>query len=578
MNKRTLTGDVSHFSQGKFQQSIRWILLSLVAILGLTVFHHFEYLSLGRKPKTELNTIKYSGEHINWEPCGDLKGDPLECSSINVPIDQFAQNPDPNPNQTFAIPLMRLRAAKATQNLLVNPGGPGASGIDLLYRRGSQLRAIVGEGFHLLSFDPRGVNSSIPAASCYPDDETRRRLSGSSILNPLLEASTIYAWAKNFAQACSDTMGEYASYINTPQTAADMNSILNAVGQRDMIYWGFSYGSLLGQTYAGLFPERTQRVIIDGVVNQFKWYDGIYEIESQVNVEEVLDGFFEECLKTDNYSCPLFDLTVSKDPRVLSRIVRSYIDDLGPNPLNVYLNSSAYGILNFDHVWRNGVLPALYNPAGWSFLADVLCLLIRGDATRAFLAFGTNHPQRDESSKFVTLNDGLSGPDHWPQSSAGLIHWMLPYLLNSSLTPSDISLYFLKQQWKLPRTHSYVPRRGVETAHPLLILSTTYDAITPLVSAVSANEPFDRSQIIEVEGYGHSSLAVASVCVVKHVRAFLYEGIMPSNYTKCEVDSPYFIRKNKNDKVPTRLHFQDPEDQIIHDAQLEFVTGWEVIL
>ena len=589
MDKNPLTGVFPHYPRLKLRRPTRWALVSLLALLallGLIILWNLNDVSLERHPQiqsetqseAQSKTIKYSDEHIYWEPCGDLKGDTLECSSIDVPIDQFAENPSPDPNKNFTIPLMRLRGANATQNLLLNPGGPGHGGLDMLYRRGSQLKTIVGEGFHLLTFDPRGVNSSTPTASCYPDDETRRRLSSSEILNPIVEGATIYAWAKNFARACPDTMGDYAPYINTPQTAADMNSILDAVGQRDMIYWGFSYGSLLGQTYAGLFPERSKRVVIDGIINQFKWYDGVFELESQVDTDKVLEGFFEECQKADVENCPLTDLTRSKSPSVLGQIVRSYLDELKHQPLNVYINSSVHGILDYDKVWYNGIFPALHNPSGWGFLAVVLHTLIRGNAKHAFREFGTYRDRRDESNDFVTLNDGLSGPDNWPQSRDDMMDWMLPYLFNNSLTANGAHLFFVKQQWKVPRTHSYVPQRGVETAHPLLILSTTYDPVTPLVSAVSANEAFLGSQIVEVEGYGHCSVAVASVCLVKHLRAFLYEGILPSNYTNCQVDSPYFIRPDENMRFLTQVHFEDAEDQKIHVAQLELMTGLEVIV
>jgi len=101
----------------------------------------------------------------------------------------------------------------------------------------------------------------------------------------------MYAWSHNLVRACAETMGEHGKYVNTPQTAADMNSILDAVGQEDMAYWGFSYGTILGQTYAGLFPNRSKRVIIDGVANQFDWYEGQLDYEAFTDSENVFNGF-----------------------------------------------------------------------------------------------------------------------------------------------------------------------------------------------------------------------------------------------------------------------------------------------
>ena len=102
------------------------------------------------------------------------------------------------------------------------------------------MNKIVGEGFHLLSFDPRGVNGSIPQASCYVDSEQRAKELSNIPLEILYEAGDMFTRAENQAKACVDVMGEHGAYINTPQTAADMNSILEALGQKEMYYWGFS--------------------------------------------------------------------------------------------------------------------------------------------------------------------------------------------------------------------------------------------------------------------------------------------------------------------------------------------------
>lgn len=147
-----------------------WV--ALFTILGVAAFRTQWTPSRLTNPPS---SFSYDGERIKWQHCGDIKGHPLECSSIDVPIDQF--DTENSGYKTFNIPLIHMRGKNATQNLLLNPGGPGGSGIEYVYRRGEQLNTTIGEGFHLLSFDPRGVNSSEPMASCYPNDEARRELS-----------------------------------------------------------------------------------------------------------------------------------------------------------------------------------------------------------------------------------------------------------------------------------------------------------------------------------------------------------------------------------------------------------------
>ncbi|EGP87329.1 uncharacterized protein MYCGRDRAFT_86261 [Zymoseptoria tritici IPO323] len=503
--------------------------------------------------------IQYAGEKISWEPCGDVSGRPVECSNITVPMDQFdAAN---SGDKTFSIPLIRMRGKNATQNLLLNPGGPGGSGTEFVFRRGKQLAEIVGEGFHLLSFDPRGINASRPLAECFPTRESRRLTDGTRTSEVEHDSAEAYAWSLNLAQACKDTMSEHGGYINTPQTAADMNSILDAVGQEDL-------------TYASLFPERSSRVIIDGVANAFNWYSDEVDIESFTNTEDVLEGFFDECIKAGK-NCTLGELADSKHK--LHKLVFDFSDKLKEQPISVYVNNTMYGILTWESVWFNGIFPYMYRPSGWYSLADNLAKLLKGNATDAWLAYGRQAAweMEGEGNRFVTTNDALSGPEYWPHDRQSMLDELLPKLNQSIFGPTENSDYYNRQNWAIPRTHNFSQPESVHTAHPLLILSTTYDPICPLVSAKTALKAFKGSQLIEVEGYGHCSVAVASTCLAKHVRDFLYNGTVPDQYTKCEVDGSYFIVPEEDGKVVAQKSFETTEQENIHLAQLELARDWK---
>ncbi|KAJ5493895.1 Alpha/beta hydrolase fold-1 [Penicillium fimorum] len=574
MEKKLLPGVVTRKRERRDPRLKNWALPSIWTLFVLLILCNHYNLYPKSCHRHSPKFLKYTGEHITWEPCGDLYGKSLECSSIEVPIDQFAtEKQNPINSKNFVIPLIRLRSENATQNLLLNPGGPGASGFELLYHRGDLLQTILGSGFHLLTFDPRGVNSSTPAASCYLDAKTRQEQSHIRARDAVVDSPDIYAWAHNFAKACPETMGDYAPYINTPQTAADMNSILDAVGQKDMIYWGFSYGTLLGQTYAGLFPERSKRVVIDVVADQFVWYEGVGESDAFIDTDKVLGGFFDECMKVEADSCALASLATSKEE--LSEIVLAFMDKIRHKPIDVYINNTVYGILTYEKVWYNGVFKALYNSVRWPPLAQNIYSLIQGNATPAFLAYNTGQELNGESYEFITLNDGLTGPSYWLQDIDALLAQITPWLNTSLFGALFLTIFYQKQQWRVPRTHLYVPRQGVETAHPLLIMSTTYDPVCPLVSARVANEAFAGSRVVEIEGYGHCSVTLSSVCAAKHLRAFLYEGKLPGEYTRCKVDSAYFVSHDETGRTAAQTYFEDPEDQKIHLAQLELMAGWE---
>ncbi|KAK3939393.1 Alpha/Beta hydrolase protein [Diplogelasinospora grovesii] len=557
--------------------------LGLMGLFALLSWHHAMHSDSferhNRKDDDGGYCRTYAGEHIEWKACGQIGPDhrELECSSIDVPMDQF--NATNSGSKTFGIPLIRMRAKgasrddTATQNMLLNPGGPGGSGLEFMYRRGVQLSTIVGEDkFHLLSFDPRGINQSQPLASCYPTPEARRELSSDVRNKKIVEDSgELWAWTANFVQACADTMGEHGKYINTPQTAADMNSILDAVGQEDMVYWGFSYGTLLGQTYATLFPERSKRVIIDGVANQFDWYESPLDLEEMADTDSVFWGFLDECIKAGPGNCTLAPLA-NTTQELFDKVV-TFVEEMRDDPLSVYVNNTVYGVLDYWAVWYNGIFPALYKPANWYTLASNLASMLQGNATDAFLAYGRDAAWDipSDAENVVSLNDGASGPQHWPeqQDRKSLVDKLVPHFNQSLFGASEYDHYFAKRAWAIPKTHGYVPRRGVQTAHPLLILSTTYDPVCPLISARSANAAFGGSRLVEVKGYGHCSLAVASMCIVRHVRTFLYEGKLPDGNTQCEVDGPYFIKPEEGSKTVSTVQFVDQEEQRIHLAQLE---------
>jgi pimeloyl-ACP methyl ester carboxylesterase len=484
-------------------------------------------------------------------------------------MDQFSPSTS---DQTFTIPIIRMRGKNATQNLLVNPGGPGASGLGFIYGYGHELNAVVGERFHLLGFDPRGTGASRPLALCYPDEESRRSLSMEGYPDVATDGPETYARSQNMARACVDITGEHGKYINTPQTAADMNSIIDALGQDNMAYWGFSYGSVLGQTYAGLFPNRSRRVIIDGVADQFMWYEKQLRDESMTDTERVFDGFFDECVKAGK-ACALTAISNSKTE--LKERVLGVIEQLQKQPLAVYINSTTYGTLDHKKLLYDALFPGFYKPQLWTQLAKNLAKLLQGNATDAYLAYGNVPPLLNvrDANRFIVFNDGLSGPTYWPHNRESVDAQLLSFFNQSRFGPRYTTEYYIKQQWLVPRTHNYSPKLNVETVHPLLILSTTYDPACPLVSARSANEVFKGSRIVEVKGYGHCSLSLPSRCLVNHVRAFLENGTLPEVNALCEAEPGAYFQPLDQELMTMELGEMLSEDERLGAAQLKLATG-----
>ncbi|KAH8668827.1 Alpha/Beta hydrolase protein [Xylariales sp. PMI_506] len=532
-------------------------------------------------------SVTYPGEQIAWKPCGQSGNRSLECSTITVPMDHF--NASNSGNKTFSVPLIRLRNPNATLNLFVNPGGPGGPGLGFVRSTGEHLSTIVGDAFHVVSFDPRGIGKSKPAATCFPNEGT------STHIEPLIhsaqrrdDAPEIYAWVHNYVRACAESMGEHGKYINTPQTAADMNSIINALGQKDMMYWGFSYGSLLGQTYAALFPQRARRIIIDGIVEIVDYYDRPLGLINIKDAENVMNGFFVECAKAGPSNCALASLGVTgPDIRVG---VMDFIAQIQEQPLGVYINATHNGILTAEKVLLRAFFQILYQPKGWAPFADRLAKLVSGNSTDFFLAYGLYDAfdVMADGNSFVKLNDGATGPKHWPQDRDSLLRLLRPAWNESLFGQLQAKTYFMKQQWVVPRTHDFSPtelgingddmsKTGViKTAHPLLILSTTYDPVCPLSSARSANAAFAGSRLVEVKAFGHCSLSMPSSCLAQRVRDFLGEGILPDGNVSCDIDGSYFpiVEKDGDAKVVTTESQASEQELALRKAQAALAEQW----
>lgn len=514
------------------------------------------YLLLSRRPHHDV-VLRYPHETVRWTPCGHVEGQPLECGTIAVPMDHF--NASRSGNDTFSIPMVRLRGnAHATHNVLLNPGGPGGSGVDFLRGWGVKLQKAIGDDFHFVGFDPRGVGASQPQAACFADEKMRRthqvRLEGD-----MKHDIERYDEVGNFAQACADHMGQHAAHVNTPQTAADMNTILDALGQDGLYFLGYSYGTALGATYATMFPNRTERVVIDGVLDSFAYYDDLMLDSSCEDDDNAFASFFDECVKA-GHDCKLSSL--GQDPRAIQSNVTSFLKQLQDDgPLPVYIDSSTFGTISFDSLIA-GIFLALYSSKLWYPLADNLAQLLSGNATGAFLAYPDQDPTADggnvmmEQGSFVMFNDWPTGHPAWPTNRYDVLKLAVPAV--KKCAPWDagtLSAAMMAAQWRIPKGHHFTPQRGVETRHPMLVMSSTYDPACPLGAAKRARASFPGAKLVEVLGTGHTALSVPSACSARLLRAYMVNGTLPEEeHTKCGRDNvPYFVNPEEKKDAGTAL-------------------------
>ena len=234
--------------------------------------------------------------------------------------------------------------------------------------------------------------------------------------------------------------------------------------------------------------------------------------------------------------------SIKKTPFKTADELKSHIDDFLKNleeePIPVYLNNSNYGAVTRRGVALNGIFPALYKPGPtWPTLAKNLAELLQGNATPAFNAYSDNWVSSiigDETNTFVVLND------NWKTGPAAPVHGIKP-LQNFSLSLPEwstlISKYggsdiFGRASWSIPTTHTFHPQYHPEyprfkTTEPILVLSTTYDPVCPLISAKKAHDSFEGAGFVEQHSYGHCSISMPSICTAKHVQRYFNDGVLP---------------------------------------------------
>jgi TAP-like protein len=256
---------------------------------------------------------------------------------------------------------------------------------------------------------------------------------------------------------------------------------------------------------------------------------------------KIFDGFIEECFLAKE-NCPLN--TIKNKGFETALELRNYIDDflqkLEEEPIPVYVNSSHYGAITRRNAVMSTIFPSLYKPAvSWPSLAKNLAELLKGNATLWFNTYPDSLWSKHigDPTIFVMMND------NWKTGSSAPFHGIKQIQNYSFSVPEYSKLlsahgrllgfdFFDRAAWAFPTTHNFHPHyypefSRVKTAHPILMLSTTYDPVCPLISAKKARDSFEGAGLLEQKSYGHGSQSMASLCTAKHVHRYFKEGVLP---------------------------------------------------
>ncbi len=492
---------------------------------------------------------------VQWSPCFQEVAPFFECATYEVPLDHsrasryfYLSGHQPG----IEVALIRIPAtdpANKIGSLFLNPGGPGGSGVNLVLNVGAFLYSPeVRAKFDIVSFDPRGTNRS-SALSCFTSFDLPNEFSALPIYpDTVEEVFAFLRFDRKFRKACRKNAGPILDNMTTADVARDMDIFREAVGDDMLTYAGYSYGSFLGVTYANLFPDRVRALIVDGVLDPIQWTTGdrhtrrlpvSTRLRSDAGAQATLEEFFR--------LCELAGLTRCAFAGDSGLRYEALVESVDKNPI-VLINPDGSEFIIDNVLLISATLGALYNPFAWEFLAQDLAFL-EGLATPVAAGASLNVigrspelggnpdliPQTIEAFPGVLCSDSSnpSFPFVWPL--AAIVAEREYGYFGPTWTWSSSPC----ARWPASKSSRYAGPFTRYTANPVLVTGPEFDPATRFEGAVTVANLLPNSQLLTVQGWGHTSLFL-SFCADQIASNYLVNVELPDSPTSCQVDFPPF--------------------------------------
>jgi pimeloyl-ACP methyl ester carboxylesterase len=469
------------------------------------------------KPAEPGTLAGYYAQRLSWQPCDDG----FQCATLVVPFDYSRPN-----WRRFTLPVIKLPASDPSRRigaLVVNPGGPGGSGVQYVLGARSEFPAAVRARFDIVGFDPRGVGGSVPALHCLTGPQLDRYLAvddepaNAAQLAELVEAS------KLFAARCEQNSGSLLPYVGTRNAARDMDVLRAALGESRLTYLGKSYGTYLGTWYAQLFPHRVRALVLDGAVDPDT--PSLEESITQAEGFEVAFGSFVAwCVKSGN--CP-----VGTGDAVA--VVQGLITRATAAPLANHLGD---GQVADGEMLLTGVAAALYSTSFWPDLRTGLADALAGDGT-ILVELANLLLERNPDGTYSNLADAdtsISCLDR--PSPRDLAAWQSAAAAAARAAPLfgafDVWGSLACAYWPVPAYP--LPRIRAAGAPPILVVGTLRDPATPYRWAQALAGDLSSGVLLGWNGDGHTAYGEGSACVDTIVNDYLINLTVPRSGTVCQ--------------------------------------------
>jgi pimeloyl-ACP methyl ester carboxylesterase len=461
----------------------------------------------------------YYAQKLRWRPCDHG----FQCARLLVPFDY--RRPA---WRRFSLPVIRLAATGSGTpigSLVVNPGGPGGSGIQYALQARSQVSAAVRTRFDVVGFDPRGVGGSIPAVHCLSDAQLDRFFATSDTPGNTAQRAVVVSESKLFARGCEKQSGALLPYVGTASAARDMDVLRGALGDAKLTYLGKSYGTYLGTWYAQLFPTHVRALVLDGAVDPGEPALEENLVQAQ-GFQIALRSFVTDCLRRSGCPFPRGQTVTAAIARV-----QSMLNQAAAKPLR----SQFPGQPGNPALLLAGVASALYSKSFWPYLRLGLTAAFQGNGT-VLVALGDALLERDHSGHYSNLTSAELAVDcidrPWPRS-------LPPWQSAAASAARAAPMFGQAIMWgSLPcaywpvRPAPQVQLRGAG-APPILVVGNTRDPATPFRWAKALAGDLKSGVLLAWNGDGHTAYMVGSPCINSAVDKYLISLVPPRNGTLC---------------------------------------------
>ena len=456
----------------------------------------------------------YYAQEIDWKSCRQ----DFQCATLAVPIDYKKLS-----TGTFEIALLRYeaRTSKKLGSLIVNPGGPGGSGVDYAYAAEYIFSSAILDRYDIVGFDPRGVSRSAPIR-CLTDKELDANNNSDSKPDNEAEFQQILQDTKKYVEKCKDK-NKYLTSYSTANVARDLDILREAVGDKQLNYMGKSYGTYLGTLYAQFFPEKVGRVVLDGAVDP-SISNFQQTLTQAVGFDQAFTSFAADCNKRKNCTLPK-----NKDSAVAE--MQKLFSQAANKPLPTKKNS---GRILSESMMVLGTASAMYdNETGWPQLRRAIAEAQKGYGD-IFLELADEYTGRQNDGSYLN-NEFDSGavidcldfnePRSVNQirSDAKSFEAKAP-LFGPYLAYGGVTCKFFNQD-------SEVIIEPTATANPIIVIGTTGDPATPYEWAQGLNKILTNSRLISLTGEGHTGQGQGNACIDDQIDDFYLTGKAPATST-----------------------------------------------